>query len=390
MPIFDQGYQHWTGTLSGHALRWLTVAQQGVRAQYKRRWAVRLMSTAFLPALLLAGFLMVWGLIEQKSSAAAPFIKYFRLPTELVNNPTEYRAAVWKLAYHYFLLTETYISMLVVLIVGPDLISRDLRFNSIPLYFSRPVTRFAYFLGKLGVIGFFLGAVIIFPALLAFVLGLGFSLDLSVIKDVAPAVAGAVGYGALVVIVSGLFMLALSSLSRSSRYVTVFWIGIWFFTSVVSTALHEAVVMEPVYQKQRALSQEMYRAATPPPPAPGAAPGKNRQPDADEWARRAKIQEELRQKMTGIVQEAQKNDWTPLISYTANLDRVGRVLLDTDGAWEKFVQALPVPPEGRAEVLASLKGTQYPWTWSAAILAGILGLSVCILNLRVRSLDRLR
>ena len=33
---------------------------------------------------------------------------------------------------------------------------------------------------------------------------------------------------------------------------------------------------------------------------------------------------------------------------------------------------------------------QYPWAWSAGILAGLLGLSVCTLSARVKSLDRLR
>ena len=37
MPIFDQGYQHWTGPLSGHAWRWLAVARHGVRATLKNR-----------------------------------------------------------------------------------------------------------------------------------------------------------------------------------------------------------------------------------------------------------------------------------------------------------------------------------------------------------------
>ena len=35
MPIFDQGYQHWKGTLSGHAWRWLAITRQGLRGQLK-------------------------------------------------------------------------------------------------------------------------------------------------------------------------------------------------------------------------------------------------------------------------------------------------------------------------------------------------------------------
>ena len=33
MPIFDQGYQHWSGALSGQAWRWLTITRQGVRVE---------------------------------------------------------------------------------------------------------------------------------------------------------------------------------------------------------------------------------------------------------------------------------------------------------------------------------------------------------------------
>jgi hypothetical protein len=33
---------------------------------------------------------------------------------------------------------------------------------------------------------------------------------------------------------------------------------------------------------------------------------------------------------------------------------------------------------------------EYPWYWSAGVLAVLFGLSVCILNFRIRSLDRLK
>jgi hypothetical protein len=33
---------------------------------------------------------------------------------------------------------------------------------------------------------------------------------------------------------------------------------------------------------------------------------------------------------------------------------------------------------------------RYPWYWSATELTVLLGLSVCLLNYRVRSLDRLK
>src|SRR5262249_43306407 len=47
MPIFDQGYQHWQGTLSSHAWRWLTVTRHGVRGQLQNRWTRLIMLFAW-------------------------------------------------------------------------------------------------------------------------------------------------------------------------------------------------------------------------------------------------------------------------------------------------------------------------------------------------------
>ena len=87
------------------------------------------------------------------------------LPEELKAGPRGYRTTFWTLAFRQFFDIQLFISMILVLLVGPDLISQDLRFNAIPLYLSRPVRRFEYFLGKLGVIAVFLSAVTIVPGL---------------------------------------------------------------------------------------------------------------------------------------------------------------------------------------------------------------------------------
>ena len=54
MPIFDQGYQHWSGTLSGHAWRWLTITRHGVRVGMKNILLRLLVIVSWLPAAVLA------------------------------------------------------------------------------------------------------------------------------------------------------------------------------------------------------------------------------------------------------------------------------------------------------------------------------------------------
>ena len=61
MPIFDQGYQHWDGRLSGHAWRWLAVTRQGVRSQLKKRGVKWTVVGSFSPALGLAAALLGLG-----------------------------------------------------------------------------------------------------------------------------------------------------------------------------------------------------------------------------------------------------------------------------------------------------------------------------------------
>jgi hypothetical protein len=86
--------------------------------------------------------------------------------------------------------------------------------------------------------------------------------------------------------------------------------------------------------------------------------------------------------------EQDRRDWRPLVSYLENLRRIGRKLMGTDTAWEQVHSHLP--PQQRVMFRTHYMNPEYPWHWSAAVLAVLFGLSVCILHFRVRSLDRLK
>lgn len=382
MPIFDQGYQHWSGELTGHTWRWLAITRHGVRIGMKNRLLRIALMIAWLPALLLAFSICVWGLIEQKSDIVAPLLPILDfLGPEILADPVAYRNEVWTLCFDYFLLTELRFSMIVVLLVGPGLISQDLRFNAFPLYFSRPLRRIDYFLGKLGVIAVFLGLVLIVPSLIAYVLGLLFSLDITILRDTFPLLLACIGYGLLMTLSAGLFILALSSLSRNSRYVGLFWLAVWFVSSIVGTVL-EGVSrehrMHQIYRKQ----MEADRAQRSVPAA------KTREEQSKQAVERAQMQQKLWAEIQQEELNAAQSDWRPMVSYTANLSRVGKQWLGTDACWEKLSKN--VPPEARDRFLLDNMGPRYPWYWSATVLAILGGISICILNFRVKSMDRLK
>jgi ABC-2 type transport system permease protein len=369
MPIFDQGYQHWHGSLGGQAWRWLPITVRGARTQLKNRWVRVGILIALFPALLLSAFLAIWSLFEKNSSLLTPFLFFFQnLPDAIKSGPKGFRTALWTLAFRQFFSIQLFFSMILVLLIGPDLISQDLRFNAIPLYLSRPVRRFEYFLGKLGVIAAYLSVVTIVPVLVAFLLGIGFSLDPSVFVDTAWLLCGSIIFAGIVVVSAGLLMLALSSLSRNSRYVGAMWLALWLIGNVAS----------------------------------------------------------------GILVRTVRADWCPLVSSTENLNRIRDALIDTEAAWKQVSgvfgaaeEGLGAPPPGAASGRGRRRGlgflllrrprqeprganseaarpaasrerrsafapAEYPWQWSAGVLLGLGVLSCGILATRVRALDRLR
>ena len=240
MPIFDQGYQHWSGAArrATPGAGWRSRGTACASALAGR--SIRLVLFVAVAARARAGVrACLWGLLERKSdadhvdhAAAAAFSIPRSWPARGPIASKSGRSAS-AISWH----VELCFSMVLILLVGPNLISQDLRYNALPLYFSRPLRRIDYFLGKLGVIVALLGAVIIVPSIVAYVLGLLFSLDITIVRDTFRILLASVAYGLVIALSAGLLILALSSLSRNSRYVALFWLGIWFVTGTVSGVL---------------------------------------------------------------------------------------------------------------------------------------------------------
>lgn len=377
MPIFDQGYQHWKGSLSGHAWRWLAITRHGLREQFKSRIVRIVLLLAWLPALTLVIAMALWGLFEQGSEGVMQLLRPI-LPAGVAADPHTYRLAVWTIAYSTFFKFEIFFIMLLMVIAGPNLISRDLRLNALPLYFSRPLRRLDYFLGKLGVIAALVAAVAVAPAVVAYVFGICFSLDLGMIRDTWRLLPASVAYGLVIVVSTGTLALALSSLSRRSLYVGIAWGGVWLISSAVAGVLggiQRDTIARPMWQEQRT------------------------QANADRRASYNLIRARVEQELAVVA----PTNWRPLFSYTANIERLGEALLNTDAAWVEIGRAVesprvallpffgrkvaPTPANERR--LADQMVPQYPWIWSAGVIASLLGLSLWTLSMRVKSLDRL-
>jgi ABC-2 type transport system permease protein len=326
--------------------------------------------------LILVVALSLWGLLERGSSRASAFFQLMSfLRPGMVTDPRHYRVDFWRLCYGYFLQTELRMSMILILLVGPSLISQDLRFNALPLYFSRPLRRIDYFLGKLGVIVTFLGLVVIVPSVVAYILGLLFSLDITIIGDTFEILLASVAYGLVVAFSAGMLVLALSAMSRNSRYVALFWVAFWLVSGLVGS------VLQTVDSEQR--RHVYYNKIVESPP--GA--WQNQTPQQRRALRDARQKARTEYRLGEL--EFSRHDWRPLVSYTADLSRLGEYLLRTNETWQRL-SLLEPDFEARDRLLASYMGPQFPWYWSAGVLAALFGISACMLNLSVKSLDRLK
>ena len=122
--------------------------------------------------------------------------------------------------------------------VGGGLIANDRRANALQIYLSKPLLRAEYIAGKAAVLFTFLMAVTWLPGVLLVFLQVMFSGSFQFVINnlfLLPAITVATILQALL---ASFTMLALSSLSKSSRYVGILYAGVIFFTAAIYGAMY--------------------------------------------------------------------------------------------------------------------------------------------------------
>jgi hypothetical protein len=137
-----------------------------------------------------------------------------------------------------FLEKQDFFVFLITVYVGAGLIANDRRANALQIYLSKPLMRSEYILGKLAILFTFLALVTFVPAMLLLLLKVVFDGNFIFLKNnlfLIPAIT----VGAFIQVALASFaMLALSSLSKSARYVGILYVGITFFTTAIYGALY--------------------------------------------------------------------------------------------------------------------------------------------------------
>jgi ABC-2 type transport system permease protein len=128
------------------------------RRLYEQRLVLLLTVVSFIWPLLCAGFIYLTNHVELLQGLDKDFLAFIQVNGRF---------------FSIFMYVQAGFAVFLAALAGPSLIAPDLTNNALPLYFSRPLTRWSYALARLTVIVGMLSVVTWIPGLLLFGLQVG-------------------------------------------------------------------------------------------------------------------------------------------------------------------------------------------------------------------------
>lgn len=245
------GYRGWSGQLEKGWLRWTVISSVAIRRSWQSRWLRRMMLLAWLPALWFGVGFFLWeqaALYPEWRQGATNFLGGLPATAEFnqirgaiqSGNLESSRHTVWAwLLQTFFRNPQGVLMVMVVGLIAPPLISQDIRSRAFLLYFSRPLTRGEYLLGKLASVWAYLSVISTFPALALYFLGVLLSPNLGVISATWDLPFRIVAASVVLMLPTSVLALCFSSLTQESRYAGFAWFAVWimgWFTYGAATA----------------------------------------------------------------------------------------------------------------------------------------------------------
>ena len=251
MAVHDLGYREWTGRLVSGWKRLFVIAATGVRRSWQNGWLRRTVFLAWLPTMWFGFGLFAWEqsvIHPEWQRAAEPFFESVDSDSDLAmvlefqrEEPEKGRHAAWAwLLQTFFRYPQAVVMVMIVGFVAPGLISQDIRSRAFLLYFSRPLNRLDYVIGKVLTLWFYLACVTAVPAIGIYSLGVLLSPQLEVLHATWDIPFRIVAASAVLMVPTSVLALCLSSLTQESRYAAFGWFAVWilgWFTYGLMTSI---------------------------------------------------------------------------------------------------------------------------------------------------------
>lgn len=249
--VNNLGYRNWDGVCEASWKRWMAIAAVGVRRAWTSSWLKRMMFLAWLPAVMYSVGFFVWeqaALYPEWRQAAmgllrglppTPALRQVQMAV-MTGEMEPARHTVWALLLQgFFRYPQAVVMVMVVGMIAPPLISQDIRSRAFLIYFSRPLVRTEYVLGKLATLWIYLSIISSVPALILYVLGVLLSPNLDVMTATWDLPVRIIGASLVLMLPTSALALCYSSLTQESRYAGFIWFITWilgWFTYMAATA----------------------------------------------------------------------------------------------------------------------------------------------------------
>jgi len=271
MPLHEVGYRPWRGRLLPPAAAIGVIAATGIRLAWKSRWLRRALLLAWSPAFIFAASFFAFEqaveegrltLLAEGASRGGNLDGVGILGTVLADtlgrsaavpgmSPAERIVATRRLVWTRLLLAfmrapQAVLLAVVIGLVAPALISGDLRAKAWLVYFTRPVGRTEYILGKLATLAAIVAVITVLPATALWLAGVLVSPSLLSAVETWDLPLRAIAASVVLAVPTVLLALAFSALTAESRIASFAWFATWAACWIAHSALATADLVAAV------------------------------------------------------------------------------------------------------------------------------------------------
>jgi len=153
MAVYEQAYKPYKGILTPEWNRFLILPRHTLRGVFNSKLFTAFYVICFLPLLV---------------EAVLIYLHHNVTALAIMNLNARQLIPIDGSFFQTFVVVQGAFAFIVALLVGPPLVSRDLRNNALPLYLCRPFSRTEYVMGKMSVLLILLSWITWVPQLLMF------------------------------------------------------------------------------------------------------------------------------------------------------------------------------------------------------------------------------